>query len=145
LIPAALVSEHKPDLFLAAAAVGDWAPLKTSSTKLPTSEGRLVLELVPTPKIVDRVKEWSPRTYVVAFRAQAGFDDGALEADGKARMAKASADLIAINDTSRPGEGFETETNALLIVDSSGAVERIPLADKSEVAHKLLAKIARTI
>ena len=107
--------------------------------------GRLILELVPTPKILDRVKEWSPSTFVVAFRAQAGLDDGALEADARARLAKAGADLIASNDTSRPGQGFESDTNALLVLDRNNGVERISFGSKREVAHKLLAKIARTL
>lgn len=140
-----LVKAAKPDVFLAAAAVGDWTPADPSAVKLPTDGGRLVLELVPTPKILDRVKEWSPSTFVVAFRAQAGLEDQALEADAKARLAKAGADLLASNDTSRPGQGFETETNALLVVDAAGTVERISLANKSEVAHKLLAKIAQRL
>ncbi|HTH13646.1 MAG TPA: phosphopantothenoylcysteine decarboxylase, partial [Spirochaetia bacterium] len=141
----ALVTNAKPEVFLAAAAVGDWTPAEPSKVKIPTSDGRLILELVPTPKILDRVKQWSPSTFVVAFRAQAGLDDPALEADARARLAKAGADLIAANDTSRPGEGFESETNALLVIDSFGQVERISLASKAEVAEKLLAKIVGTL
>jgi phosphopantothenoylcysteine decarboxylase/phosphopantothenate--cysteine ligase len=140
-----LLTTSRPDVFIAAAAVGDWTPAHPSATKLPTAEGRLVLELVATPKILDRAKEWSPTTFVVAFRAQAGLDDAALEADARARLGKAGADLIASNDTSRPGEGFESETNALLVIDAQGSVERISLAGKAEVAQKLLAKIARTL
>jgi phosphopantothenoylcysteine decarboxylase/phosphopantothenate--cysteine ligase len=140
-----IVAGQRPEVFIAAAAVGDWAPAQTSAVKLPTSSGRLVIELVPTPKILDRVKEWSPSTFVVAFRAQAGLDDPSLEADAKARLTKAGADLIAANDTLRPGEGFESETNSLLVLDRSGAAERIPLAGKAEVAHKLLAKIAASL
>jgi len=113
-----LVTNQKPDVFLAAAAVGDWTPVQASKEKLPTSAGRLILELVPTPKILDRIKEWSPSTYVVAFRAQSGLGDAALEADAKARLAQAGADLIASNDTSRPGEGFESQTNSLLVIDA---------------------------
>ncbi len=55
----AVVAGQRPDVFLAAAAVGDWTPAHPSPVKLPTAGGRLVLELVPTPKILDRVKEWS--------------------------------------------------------------------------------------
>lgn len=140
-----LVGGTLPDVFLAAAAVGDWTPADPSPVKLPTSGGRLILELVPTPKILDRVKEWSPNTFVVAFRAQAGLDDHALEVDARSRLAKAGADLIASNDTSRPGQGFETETNELLVIDAEGTCERISLAGKAEVARKLLAKIARRL
>ena len=132
-------------MFIAAAAVGDWTPADPSRVKLPTSDGRLVLELVPTAKILDRIKEWSPGSFVVAFRAQAGLNDDALEADARARLSKAHADLIAANDTARVGEGFETETNALLVIDAQGTAERISLASKAEVAYKLLVKIAGSL
>jgi len=140
-----LVSETKPEVFIAAAAVGDWTPVNPSPVKLPTSQGRLTVEFLATPKILDRIKEWSPSSFVVAFRAQSGLDDGELEADARTRMVQAGADLIAANDTSRPGQGFETETNALVVVDPSGVVEHIALATKAEVAQKLLAKIARKL
>jgi len=140
-----VLADDHTDVFLAAAAVGDWTPADPSAVKLPTAGGRLILELVPTPKILDRVKEWSPSTFVVAFRAQAGLDDQALEDDARARLTKAGADLIAANDTSRPGQGFETDTNALIVIDRFGQIERISLAGKAEVARKLLAKIARTL
>ena len=139
-----LVTGSRPEVFIAAAAVGDWTPVNPSAVKLPTSQGRLLVEFTATPKILDRVKEWSPSTFVVAFRAQAGLDDRELEADARARLAQAGADLIAANDTSRPGQGFESETNALVLVDSAGSVECISLGTKAEVAQKLLAKIART-
>jgi len=140
-----LVGESRPDVFIAAAAVGDWTPAHPSAVKVPTSSGRLTVEFVATPKILDRIKEWSPHTFVVAFRAQAGLNDAELEADARTRLGKAGADLIAANDTSRPGQGFESETNALVVIDSVGTVERIALASKLEVAQKLLAKIARTL
>lgn len=140
-----LVKQSKPDVFIAAAAVGDWAPLNPSEIKLPTSGGKLVIELVPTPKILDQVKNWCPETYVVAFRAQAGLSDTELHDDARARLAKARADLIATNDTARPGQGFETDTNALTLIDRYGEIESIPLATKASVARKLLAKIARSL
>jgi len=140
-----LVVESRPEVFIAAAAVGDWTPAHPSAVKVPTSSGHLTVEFVPTPKILDRIKEWNRGTFVVAFRAQTGLDDPGLEADARARLLQAGADLIAANDTSRPGEGFESETNALMVIDAKGAVERIPLASKLEVAQKLLAKIARTL
>jgi len=141
----ALVERQKPDVFISAAAVGDWVPAQVSSTKIPTASERWTLELVATPKIVDRVKEWSPKTLLVVFRAQAGLTDKELEADAKARLAKAKGDLIAANDTSRPGEGFGSDTNALLVVDRKGSAEWIPHASKAEVSRKLLAKIAQTL
>jgi phosphopantothenoylcysteine decarboxylase/phosphopantothenate--cysteine ligase len=140
-----LVEEHKPRLFLAAAAVGDWRPVNPSASKVSTSSGRLIIEFEPTPKIVDQVKAWSPSTFLVVFRAQSGLSDEDLLSDAVARLIKAKGDLIASNDTSRPGEGFEAETNCLLLVDTKGSWERLELATKLEVAQSLLAKIERML
>ena len=140
-----LVVRLKPRVFLAAAAVGDWTPVSPSAIKLPTSGGNLVVEFRPTPKIVDQVKSWCEGTYVVVFRAQSGLDDEALAVDARERLKKARGDLIASNDTARPGEGFGTDTNSFLVMDALGNQERLPLAGKAEVARNLLAKIARNL
>lgn len=133
------VKQNPPTVFLAAAAVGDWRPAQTSPRKITThGEDKLVLELVPTPKILDGVKKASPQTFVVAFRAQAGLDNRELETDGLHRMAKAEADLIAVNDTARPGQGFETDTNALLVLGADGTRRTLDLASKDAIARGLL-------
>lgn len=140
----ARLKDSPPDVFLAAAAVGDWTPKNRSEKKITThGTETLVLELVPTPKILDQVKKISPSTLVVAFRAQAGLSDEQLETDGAQRREKAGADLIAINDTLRPGQGFEGDTNALLVLDREGRKESISLDSKQAVAVKLLAIIQK--
>ena len=137
-----LLRNHLTDIFIAAAAVGDWKPKDPSPGKISThGSENLLLELVPTPKILDGVKKISPHTFVVAFRAQAGLSDDELYQDGSRRMEKAGADMIAVNDTLRVGEGFEGDTNALLVLESNGEHHKITLGSKSEVADKLLAII----
>ncbi|MEI8093999.1 MAG: bifunctional phosphopantothenoylcysteine decarboxylase/phosphopantothenate--cysteine ligase CoaBC [Spirochaetales bacterium] len=136
-----LVEAERPRVFIACAAVGDWTPVAPSATKLPTSSGNLVVEFRPTPKIVDQVKGWNKATYLVVFRAQSGLSEADLLTDATSRLAQAGGDLIAANDDSKPGEGFGTDTNSLLVVDAKGNHERLDKASKAEVARKLLAKI----
>jgi phosphopantothenoylcysteine decarboxylase/phosphopantothenate--cysteine ligase len=82
------------DLFIAAAAVGDWMVEKPSETKIsaPTRakslKDKLVVELIPTPKILDGVRELAPQAKIVAFRAQHDLTEEDLLADGKTRLAE---------------------------------------------------------
>ena len=46
--------------------------------------------------------------------------------------------MIAVNDVSRPGQGFETDTNAMLAVTKDGKVTRLDLASKYDIARRLL-------
>lgn len=142
---AAVKAEMKSpaDIFIAAAAVGDWMPAQKSAEKITTHGAeKLVLELVPTPKILDQVRALGPYTFITAFRAQAGMTDHQLEVDGRNRMAKAGADLIAVNDAARPGQAFETDTNALLVFGTGGYKASLPLASKDAVARGLMEIIA---
>ncbi len=131
------------DALIAAAAVGDWKPADAAPKKISThGSERLTLELVPTPKIIDAVKQQHPDMFLVAFRAQHGLTPEELHADAHARMQKASADMIAVNDVSRPGAGFESDTNELSLLYPDYTEERIPLTSKTLAAGRIIAGMA---
>lgn len=132
------------DVVVAAAAVGDWRPVGEEKKKISTHDrDRLVLELEPTPKIIDRIKHDFPKTFLVAFRAQHDLTLDELLADARARAKKADADLIAVNDVSRQGTGFETDTNEMYLIGRDGNEDHVPLASKLAVARRIVEAIAR--
>jgi len=134
------------DAVLSVAAVGDWAPVNPAEKKIPThGTDRLTIEFKPTPKILDRIKEWDPKTFLVAFRALHNVEDNEALDDAKARMERARADLIAYNDTGRPDQGFGTETNRLLILDKKGGKWDTGLTSKDEASAYLLDIISMDI
>lgn len=138
----AVVSELKTqryDLFVAAAAAADWTPFKTYSRKVSTHEVRTFnLKLKPTMKIVDVVKKLSPKTFLVAFRAEYNLPEKELIESAYERLLKANADLIVVNDVGKKGVGFGTDTNEVFVIDRSKSVIHVPLAPKREVAKKIL-------
>lgn len=89
----------RPDgIVIHAAAVGDYAIADRATTKLPSGADELVLRLRPTPKIVDRVREWAPGCCLVSFKAASPETD----ADALARLATAQrertdSDLVFAN------------------------------------------------
>ncbi len=138
-----LLEKHRIDCMVAAAAVGDWQAGEKAEDKISThGTEKLRTELVPTPKIIDQVKEISPDTFLVAFRALFHKTVEELAADGQARMKKAKADMIAVNDIGAEGAGFETSTNELHLFDKDGKRTHIRLTTKFKAAEQLIASIA---
>lgn len=133
------LSSSDYDIMMAAAAVGDWQPVESSETKLSTREHKkLIMELVPTPKIIDGIKSRFPKVFLAAFRALHDLTEDELLDDGRRRMAIADADMIAINDVSKAGRGFGTDTNEMLAVSKDGEIRKLELASKYEIGKKLL-------
>jgi phosphopantothenoylcysteine decarboxylase/phosphopantothenate--cysteine ligase len=138
----AVVSELKSkryDVTIAVAAASDWTPEQPFSHKLSSHTNHsLDLKLKPTKKIIDAVKKASPKTYLVAFRAEYRLPKNELIDSAYKRLQEANADLIAVNDVGKPGAGFGTDTNELFVVDEKKKVTHIPMANKREVARKIL-------
>jgi len=134
-----LLETHKIDCLVAAAAVGDWQASEKAEDKITThGTEKLRMEMVPTPKIIDQVKTFSPHTFLVAFRALYHKSIEELAADGQARMKKAQADMIAVNDVGAAGAGFETATNELHLFDKNGKRTHIELSTKFRAAEVLI-------
>jgi phosphopantothenoylcysteine decarboxylase/phosphopantothenate--cysteine ligase len=145
----AAVSElkaQKYNVMIATAAAADWKPKKSYSYKVSTSQtSTLNVKLEPTPKIIDSVKQISPRTFLVAFKAEYDMSDEELVKRAFKRLKEAKADLMVANDVARKGVGFGTQTNEIFIVDKKRKVIHVPLTTKREVARKLLNVIADRI
>lgn len=138
----ASISELKStdyDLFVGTAAAADYAPTASSAAKISSSrQERVQVELRATPKIVDHVKEVSPKTFLVAFRAQVGLDENALIEDAYERLPQAKADLIVANDVSKPDVGFGSDYNEVFVIDKEKRVTHLEKARKRQIAKRLL-------
>ena len=124
------------DIFISAAAVGDYRPQSVSSSKLKKSGQPLALELVQNPDILATVAGLAQRPFLVGFAAET--ED--LEHYARGKLERKGLDMIAAN---RVGEalGFEREDNALLLLWADGR-EELALADKHVLAQSLIERIA---
>jgi phosphopantothenoylcysteine decarboxylase/phosphopantothenate--cysteine ligase len=52
-------------------------------------------------------------------------------------------DLIVANDLSRPGSGFQYDTNSVRVIDRSGTVRKLPLMTKTKIADRVLDRIKK--
>jgi len=136
----------KFDVVVAAAAAADWKVEKPFSYKVSTHKhDSLSLDLKPTRKIIDQIKKISPRTFLVAFRAEYRLPREDLIENAYKRLLEAKADLIVVNDVGQKGAGFGTETNEVFIVDKYRKIVHVPMSQKRQVASKILDAIRRRI
>jgi len=91
------------------------------------------------------VKKLSPRTFLVAFRAEYKLPHKDLIESAHKRLEEAKADLIVVNDVGKEGVGFGTDTNEVFIVDKMKNTVHIQLAKKREVAKKILDAVKEKI
>ena len=126
------------DIFIGVAAVSDYRPEKIALQKIKKHADTLTLKLVKNPDILASVASLSPRPFTVGFAAETE----KIEAQARAKLKDKNIDLIAANDVSAKNSGFESEHNALLLIDKDG-VTKLPQQHKTQLARALIGHIAR--
>jgi phosphopantothenoylcysteine decarboxylase / phosphopantothenate---cysteine ligase len=137
LAAAATAELEAADVLLMAAAPADFRPATASAGKL-RREGGIELRLEPTEDILAALAaQRRAQQTIVGFAAEHGGD-----AIGSARdkLARKGADLIVLNDVSDPQIGFESEQNAVTLIDKN-AETPVPLASKDTIADAILDKV----
>lgn len=124
------------DIFVSAAAVGDYRPADVAAHKLKKSGTALVLQLTENPDIVAEVAALKKKPFVAGFAAETEN----VEAHARAKLERKKLDLIAANRVGN-GAGFDTRDNELTLIWPGGK-EHLPRADKLALAHGLLERIA---
>ena len=126
------------DAFIAAAAVADYMPEHTATQKIKKTGDTLTLLLVRTPDILAEIADHPDRPRcVVGFAAETGD----LERFALVKLREKKLDMIAANDVSVAGVGFEGDDN-MLSVFSADARQEIPFGSKDQVARALLELVA---
>ena len=131
------------DAVVMAAAVADYTPERPQAAKIPKSDSPLDLTLVRTRDILaelGRTRGDSALPVLVGFAAETG--DPRVRAREKLRAKH--VDLIVANDVSRPGAGFETDTNAAFLISRDEEVET-PVQLKTALAATILDRIERLL
>ena len=107
---AAAVSDFAFGRILAPNESGKLAEIKPGR-KISTRQGRLLVELVATPKIIAELRGWYPRTRLVGWKFEA--DGGRADAisAAKRQITECSTDLCVANGPAY-GEGFGLVSHA---------------------------------
>ena len=98
----------------------------------------MTVQLIRNPDIIANVAARPDRPFVVGFAAETQqVEHYALD-----KLQRKRLDMIAANDVSRAGQGFNSDDNALTVFWPGGQ-QTLPLATKTEVARHLMALIIK--
>lgn len=122
------------DAVIMAAAVADYRPAARGAQKIKRSEGRLVLELEPTADILAELGREKDARILVGFAAETE----RLAENARRKLAAKGADMIAANDVTQEGAGFDTDTNVVTFFFRDGREVALPKMSKFDVANRIL-------
>lgn len=136
----ALQYTKNAEVFIGAAAVADYKPLKYSSQKVKKDNTLLNLKLCKNVDIISEVKKSFPKVFCVGFAAET---HNSAEF-GQRKLLEKKLDMIAINDVARE-KVFFSNYNKLQVLSKSGKIFNIPRSSKAKVAIKLLEIIYQSL
>lgn len=136
--------EGRADIVLMSAAVADFRSSSPLSTKWRRTDGPPTLVLTANPDILAGVVErraGSARPIIVGFAAQTGD----LEAAAELKLEEKQVDMLVANDVARPGIGFDSDENAVLILTRDGRRRDVARAAKRLIAEAVLDEVVVTL
>jgi phosphopantothenoylcysteine decarboxylase/phosphopantothenate--cysteine ligase len=140
---AVLAEFEAATIVIKAAAVSDFRPVEAIAQKIKkealAEDGRLTLELVQNPDILQEISARKGDRTIVGFAAESHD----VVAAAKRKLSRKGCDLIVANDISRADAGFEVDENAVIFVWPSGEIESLSLLPKSGVSAELFDRIEK--
>lgn len=125
------------DIFVATAAVADYKAVQVAENKIKKIGDELTLTFVKNPDILATIATRTDKPFCVGFAAES--QDVELYARGKLKNKK--LDMIAANDITVDGLGFNSDNNALHVIWDDGD-KYLPATTKPKLAEALLLLIA---
>lgn len=129
------------DLLIASAAVADYRPEVVAAHKLkkdPTSGEGLLLQLVRNPDILATLAQREDRPFSVGFAAET---ENLLDYAAR-KLKDKNLDLIVANDVANPSIGFNSDENAITVIDRDLHPSTFAQTSKGKIARQLVAFIA---
>ncbi|SCL83432.1 bifunctional phosphopantothenoylcysteine decarboxylase/phosphopantothenate--cysteine ligase CoaBC [Sporanaerobacter sp. PP17-6a] len=129
------------DILIKAAAPLDYRPETVSKDKIKKNGESLQLKFVPNPDIAVHFGKLKKNQIIVGFAAET---NNVIEY-AKGKLKKKNFDFIVVNDISKDGAGFRTDTNIVSIIDNKDVVDNYPLMEKRKLAGIILDKAVELI
>lgn len=132
------------DVVVGAAAVADYRPQQVHAQKIKKSTQLLQLPMVKNPDVIAHIAEalrrFNPHGYVMGFAAETE----QVQSFAQAKLLAKGLDAIAANDVSAPGLGFNSDNNALVLIDRQGSTTLNP-SSKTQLAAAVVAWLAERV
>lgn len=126
---------QEQDLLIQAAAPADYRAKEVAPQKIKKQGGEpMTFTLVENPDVAATLGKAKRSGQVfVGFAAET--NDVLVHARDK--LARKNLDMIVANDVTRPGAGFDVDTNIVTLITKDGQ-EALPMMSKAEVAQRIL-------
>jgi phosphopantothenoylcysteine decarboxylase/phosphopantothenate--cysteine ligase len=135
---AALQHLERATIVVKAAAVADYRVRQPSSTKIKSRKDEgLTLDLTPNPDILRELASRKGHAFLVGFAAETTD----MRANAAAKLRAKGVDLLAANDVSVKGIGFDADDNQVTLLDRWGGVAELPRMSKLDVADAILDRV----
>ena len=123
------------DLLIQAAAPADYRAKEVAPQKIKKQGGEpMTFTLVENPDVAATLGKAKRSGQVfVGFAAETND----VLAHAKDKLARKNLDMIVANDVTRPGAGFDVDTNIVTLITKDGQ-EALPMMSKAEVAQRIL-------
>lgn len=138
MLDAVMDNVDKKDIFIGCAAVADYRISDIATCKIKKSTEEMQLALVRNPDILATVASLPNRPFVVGFAAETHD----VEAYARDKLKRKNLNMIAANDVSIAGLGFNADANALRVFWPHGSQD-LPATDKLTLARQLLSLIVK--
>lgn len=126
---------QEQDLLIQAAAPADYRAKEVASQKIKKQGGEpMTFTLVENPDVAATLGKAKRSGQVfVGFAAETND----VLAHARDKLARKNLDMIVANDVTRPGAGFDVDTNIVTLITKDGQ-EALPMMSKAEVAQRIL-------
>ncbi len=126
------------DIVIQAAAVADYRPASVSRNKIKKKAGEpMEIVLVENPDIAKCIGRTKKNTQTfVGFAAETDH----VDTHARAKMKAKNLDMIVANDVTKPGAGFNTDTNIASLITRE-EIKELPLMTKRQLADVILDQI----
>ncbi|MGL5397373.1 MAG: bifunctional phosphopantothenoylcysteine decarboxylase/phosphopantothenate--cysteine ligase CoaBC [Shewanella sp.] len=138
MLDAVMDNVDKKDIFIGCAAVADYRVSDIAACKIKKSAEEMQLALVRNPDILATVASLANRPFVVGFAAETHD----VETYARDKLKRKNLNMIAANDVSVVGLGFNADANALRVFWPQGSQD-LPATDKLTLARQLLSLIVK--
>ena len=128
------------DIFIGAAAVADYRPADLATQKIKKNDDEMNIHLIKNPDIIANVAAKQDKPFTVGFAAET--QDVLSYARGK--LKKKNLDMIIANDVSNKDIGFNSDDNAIIIIDKDQEKE-FPQASKYQLAQNIISYITNKL
>ncbi len=126
---------QEQDLLIQAAAPADYRAKEVAPRKIKKHGGEpMTFTLVENPDVAATLGKAKRSGQVfVGFAAETND----VLAHARDKLARKNLDMIVANDVTRPGAGFDVDTNIVTLITKEGQ-EALPMMSKAEVARRIL-------